>query len=42
MIQRGQQTPLFHRFVRHGDTLYVSGLIANNLSQTIGGRYGKL
>ena len=38
MIQRGQQTPLFHRFVRSGDTLYVSGVIAKDLSQTIGGQ----
>jgi len=38
MIQRGQQTPIFHRYVRHGDTLYVSGLIASDLGQTIGGQ----
>ncbi len=38
MIQRGQRTPIFHRYVRHGNTLYVSGLVANDLSQTIGGQ----
>lgn len=38
MIQRGQQTPIFHRYVRHGDTLYVSGLVAADLSQTIDGQ----
>lgn len=38
MIQRGQQTPIFHRYVRHGDTLYVSGLVGNDLTQSIGGQ----
>ena len=38
MITRGQQTPIFHRYVRHKDTLYVSGLIANELSLPMGGQ----
>jgi hypothetical protein len=32
MIQRGQQTSIFHRYVRHGDTLYVSGLVGSDLT----------
>ena len=38
MIQRGQQTSIFHRYVRHGDTLYVSGLVGSDLTQSIGGQ----
>lgn len=38
MIERMQPTPNFHRYVRHSDTLYISGLIANDLNQTIGGQ----
>lgn len=38
MIQRAQRTPILHRYVRHGDTLYVSGLVANDLTQSIGGQ----
>lgn len=38
MIQRGQRTSIFHRYVRHGDTLYVSGLVGSDLTQSIGGQ----
>lgn len=38
MITRGQQTPNFHRHVRHKDTLYISGLLANDLSLSMGGQ----
>lgn len=38
MITRGQQTPVFHRYVRHKETIYVSGLVATDLTQAIGGQ----
>lgn len=38
MINRHGPTAIMHRVVRHGDTLYLGGIIAPDLSQGIGGQ----
>lgn len=32
MIERNHQTPIMHRYVRHGDTLYFGGIVGSDMS----------
>lgn len=38
MIKRHLQSPLFHRAVVHGDTIYLSGVTADDKSVSVGGQ----
>ncbi|MDN5925877.1 MAG: RidA family protein [Hyphomicrobiales bacterium] len=37
-MKRDVSTPLMHRIVTHGDTVYISGIVAEDLSQSTGGQ----
>lgn len=37
-IARSQKTPIFHRFVAHGDVVYFAGVVAGNLSAGMEGQ----
>ncbi|WP_427025588.1 RidA family protein [Aureimonas ureilytica] len=38
MVQRILQTPIMHRIVEHNGIVFLGGLIADDLSQTMGGQ----
>ena len=42
MAKRHQQTPIFHRVVEHGDVLYFSGVVADDVSQDMKGQTAQI
>ncbi|KHJ53165.1 endoribonuclease L-PSP [Aureimonas altamirensis] len=42
MVKRGLQTPIMHRFVEHNGIIAFGGLIADDLSQTMGGQTAQI
>lgn len=42
MVDRILQTPIMHRIVEHGGTVYLGGLIADDLSVSMGGQTAQI
>lgn len=42
MVNRILETPIMHRIVEHNGTVYLGGLIADDLTQTMGGQTAQI
>lgn len=42
MIKRTNQTPIMHRFVEHNGAIYFGGVVADDVSQGMGGQTAQI